>query len=134
VLVLILGAVAIVVWYGLEHTPAGRGLAAAGSNRSAAELLGLRTRRYVFVRFVLAGTLAGLGGVLQVAVEGTGNPASGGLNVLLPGLAAAFLGATAFRPAFNVPGTVIGLLFVATGGLPSGTPTTGSRRLSRVGR
>jgi ribose transport system permease protein len=43
------------------------------------------------------------------------DPTIGGINILLPALAGAFLSVSAFTPGkYNVPGTVIGLLFVAT--------------------
>lgn len=115
-LVVIVAVLAAIVWYGLEHTTPGRNLTATGSNARAARLLGLRTNGYVWVSFIISGMIAALGGILTIVVVGSGTPDAGGMGVLLPALAAVFLGATAFKPGkFNVPGTVIGLLFVATG-------------------
>lgn len=108
-----LTAVAVLVWYLLAYTPFGRYLHSVGSNIQSARLVGLNVDRIVLLSFVLSGTLAGVAGVLQTARQGGGNPQIGP-NFLLPALAAAFLGATVFRPGrFNVPGTVLAVFFVA---------------------
>jgi ribose transport system permease protein len=105
--------VALLVWYLLGHTPYGRYLHSVGSNAQSARLVGLNVDRIVLLSFVLSGTLAGLAGVLQVARQGAGNPGVANAFVL-PAFAAAFLGATVFRPGrFNVWGTVLAVYFVS---------------------
>lgn len=105
--------IAAALWYLLSHTPYGRSLYAVGANPRAAQLVGIRSARYATVTFVLAGAIAGVVGVLQLARTGSAT-ASDGTSLLFPALAAAFLGATAVRPGFfNVWGTLIGVLFVA---------------------
>jgi len=115
-------AIAVVMWYVLEHTPFGRRLHAVGSNTMAARLSGIPVKRMVIASFVLSGFLAGLAGVLQMARDGGGNPQNGP-GLLLPVFAAAFLGATAVKRTFNVWGTVIavlGLAFTVSGLLLNG--------------
>lgn len=108
-----LAGVALVVYYLLNHTPHGRHLYAIGSNRSAARLVGLRTKLIVALAFVVAGGLAGAGGVLQVARAGGADPRLGN-GLTLPALAAAFLSAAAIRPGrYNVVGTVLAVYFLA---------------------
>lgn len=108
-------AVALVVYYLLGYTPYGRYLHSVGSNARSVRLVGLRVDRIVMLSFVLSGALAGLAGVLQVARQGGGNPQIGP-GFVLPALAAAFLGATVFRPGrYNVPGTVLAIFFAAVG-------------------
>lgn len=108
-------ALAWAVWFVLTQTPYGRKLLAVGSNQTSARLVGLDVQRLVLLSFVGSGLLAGLGGVLQVAAQGSGDPSVGGLTFILPALAAVFLGATTWTPGqFNVPGTLIGLFFVGT--------------------
>lgn len=115
VLFVLMGVIAIVVWYLLRLTPYGRRLQSVGENMSAARLVGIPVQRTILVSFVASGALAGVAGVLQVAQSGTGNPQVGGVEFLLPALAAAFLGATVIRPGtYNVLGTIIGLYFVGT--------------------
>jgi len=105
--------VAAVLWYVLVHTPFGRTLYAIGANPRSAKLLGIPADRNVHLSFVLAGLIAGVVGVLQLARTG-GATADSGTSILFPALAAAFLGATAVRPGFfNVVGTLIGVLLVS---------------------
>lgn len=102
------------VWFGLTQTPWGLNLEAIGSNAEASRLVGIDTNRHIFASFVTSGTLAGLAGVLTLARDGAANPQTSMGSLLLPALAAVFLGATAFRPGhYNVPGTVIAVFFVA---------------------
>ena len=101
-----------VLWYVLEQTPFGRRLYAVGSNREAARLIGIGVTNKVTVSFVLSGTLAGLAGVVAVARNSGANPTVGPA-LLLPALAAAYLGATAFIRTFNARGTTVGVLLVA---------------------
>jgi ribose transport system permease protein len=110
----IVAVIAIVVYYVLAQTPFGRRLTAIGSNPEAARLVGVRVDRLVFTSYVLAGTLAGIAGVLLVANQGSGDPSTTGFALVLPALAAVFLGASGFTPGqYNVLGTVVGLLLVA---------------------
>jgi ribose transport system permease protein len=105
--------VAVLLWYLLSQTPYGRSLYAIGANPKAARLVGVRSDRYVALSFVLAGSIAAVVGILQLARTGSAT-ADSGSNLLFPALAAAFLGATAVRPGFfNVVGTIIGVLFVS---------------------
>jgi ribose/xylose/arabinose/galactoside ABC-type transport system permease subunit len=111
--VYVVGVVAAVLWYVLTHTPYGRSLYAIGANPQAAKLVGIRSDKYVAGSFVIAGAIAALTGILQLARIGSAT-ADAGNSLLFPALAAAFLGAAAVRPGFfNVVGTVIGVLFVS---------------------
>ncbi len=101
-------------WYLLEHTPFGRQLYAYGSNRSAAVLVGIRTKFVLSTSFVLAGMLAGAAGILQVARAGGADPRVGD-SFTLPALAAAFLSAAVLQPGrYNVAGTIVAIYFLAT--------------------
>ena len=107
--------VAGAVWYMQAQTPFGRRLTAVGVNATAARLVGIPLPRTVLRSFLLAGLLAGIAGVLAVSQQGNGNPQLGGVELILPALAATFLGATAFWPGrYNVPGAILGLLVVGT--------------------
>jgi ribose transport system permease protein len=116
VVVLIALGAAVIVWLILEHTVYGRQLAAIGANRRAAQLLGLRERTLIASTFILSSILAAVAGVLLVSTEAAANPTSGGLTLVTNALTAVFLGATCFRLGrFNVPGIIVGVLFVAAG-------------------
>jgi ribose transport system permease protein len=124
--VIYLLVVAALVFYVLRFTPAGRYLYAIGGSREAARLAGIKVSRLTLITFIAAGLLAGVAGVMEAAVLGSGSPTVGP-EFLLPAFAACFLGATSIRPGtFNVPGTVIAVYTIATGttGLElMGTPT-----------
>ena len=51
----LLAAVALLVWYLLDHTPYGRYLQAVGSNPNAARLVGLNVSRISILSFVISG-------------------------------------------------------------------------------
>jgi ribose transport system permease protein len=105
--------VAGITGYVITQTPFGRYLTALGSNPNASRLTGLPVERLVVLSFVGAGALCGVGGLMQVAAEGDGNPQIGGIPFILPALAAVFLGATTIRPGrYNVLGTLIALFFI----------------------
>jgi ribose transport system permease protein len=107
--------VAILMWLAMEYTAWGRECHATGGNPRAALLAGVRTERVTLQCFVLAGLLSGISGVLSVTILGGAAPTVG-LGALLPAYAAAFLGATAFRPGrFNSAGTMLAIYLLATG-------------------
>jgi ribose transport system permease protein len=106
--------VVVVVWYVVNQMPYGRYLQSVGSNRRAAQLVGLPVPWIKLSAFVVSGALAGLAGVVLFAQGGGGSPQSGSVLDTLQALAVVFLGATAIRPGrFNVEGTVIAIFFLA---------------------
>ena len=107
-------ALAVVLWWVLEHTPVGRYLYAIGSSPDAARLSGVPVNRYTWLSLVASATLAGVAGVMFSSLTGPSLTYGGGL--LLPAFAAAFLGSTQIVPGrFNVWGTVLSIFVLATG-------------------
>lgn len=107
-------AVAVILWILLDTTETGRYMYAIGGNPEAARLSGIRTRTLRVLGFVIVGFTAALVGVL-LSSAGAGYTPDPGQFLLLPAYAGAFLGAAMFRPGeFNVPGTVVGVLFLGT--------------------
>lgn len=108
-------AVAIVVWYLLERTPAGRHIYATGGNIEAARLSGIRTKWVIIASLAGGGMIIAFGGVLLTSTIGTGDPTLGP-PYLLPAFTAVFLGSTQFRGGrFNVLGTVVVVYVLAAG-------------------
>lgn len=106
--------VAVVAWFLLEQTAIGRHLYAIGGSKEASRLSGLNVSGLTIAAFTAAGVLAGVAGVVQAALLGSGQPSTGP-GFLLPAFATVFLGATAIRlGTFNVIGTVIALFTLAT--------------------
>src|SRR4051794_4085786 len=107
--------VAVVIWYLLEHTATGRRLYATGFNPDASRLGGVRVDRLRFLSLVASGTLAGFSGIVLASTLASGSPTAG-TPYLLPGFAAAFLGATQIKQGrFNAGGTIIAVLLLGTG-------------------
>jgi len=110
---LLLLVVAGVTYFVLEHTPLGRRIYALGSSPTAAELVGLRTRRLRFTVLFAGAVLCGIAGLLYVARAGGADPKLSG-TFTLPALAAAFLSAASVRPGrYNVWGVIIAIYFLA---------------------
>jgi rhamnose transport system permease protein len=117
ILVLIALVIVLAVGQWLRDYRPGRELYAIGSNPDGARLAGVRSGRRVLVAFVLAGALAGLGGVLFTARFGTVD-ATAGVGYELTVIAAAVVGGVAI---FGGTGTVYG---AALGALLLGTITS----------
>ncbi len=110
-----LAALALLTWFVLEHTPAGRYLYATGGGAEAARLAGVATLRVTFLALVFAGFVAAFAGILATASLGGGSPTVGP-PYLLPALSAVFLGSTQFKPGrVNVWGTILAVYVLATG-------------------
>jgi len=114
IIVVYLLVLAVIIWWLLEHTPAGRYLYAVGGNAEAARLSGVRVGKWVWLSFICSGTISGIAGVLYCSLNGPSLTFGAGL--LLPAYAAAFLGSTQLKPGrFNVWGAVIAVYVLATG-------------------
>ena len=107
---------AVALWVVLEFLPIGRYLYAVGANPRAAELTGIRRRRYVVGSMVVSGVLCAVGGILLSARQGGVAQANIGPDFMLPALAAAFLGSTTIRPGrVNAWGTLLGVVITTIG-------------------
>ena len=114
ILVIMAVVVLLVVGQGLRDYRAGRELYAIGSNPDGARLAGVRSDRRVLSAFVLAGALAGLGGVLFTARFGTVD-ATAGSGYELTVIAAAVVGGVAiFGGTGSVYGAALGALLLGT--------------------
>lgn len=106
--------VALILWILLDATELGRFMYAIGGNQEAARLSGIRTRLLRTIGFMIVATTAAMVGIL-ISAAGAGYTPNAGQYLLLPAYAGAFLGAACFRPGeFNIPGTVVGVLFLGT--------------------
>jgi rhamnose transport system permease protein len=113
-LVLIALVVVLAVGQWLRDFRAGRELYAIGSNPDGARLAGVRSDRRVLTAFVLAGALAGLGGVLFTARFATVD-ATAGSGYELTVIAATVVGGVAiFGGSGSVYGAALGALLLGT--------------------
>ena len=106
--------IAILFWWFLDFTPAGRYLYAVGGNAEASRLSGIRVGKWTWTSLVVSASLAGVAGVFYGSQFGPSLTFGAGL--LLPAFAAAFLGSTQLQPGrYNVWGTLIAVYVLATG-------------------
>lgn len=107
--------VTLVVWYILAMTPAGQQAVVVGESREVAKLSGVRVARARTLGYLAAGFVAALGGIVYAATTGSVDPTTGGTALLLPAVAAVFLGSTCITPGrFNAPGSAIAVYFLAS--------------------
>ena len=78
----------------LRRTVFGRRMYAVGGNPEAARRAGIRVARVRVVAFVIASSLAAVGGILAASRLGSVSQSSGGSDILLNAIAAAVIGGT----------------------------------------
>jgi ribose transport system permease protein len=104
--------IAILLWVVLDLTELGRYMYAVGGNPEASRLSGVPNRRLRLIGFVIVALGGAVVGILLTSNSGSYTP-NFGTSYLLPAYAGAFLGAAVFRLGeFNIPGTVLGVLFL----------------------
>ncbi|BCP52150.1 ABC transporter permease [Kaistia sp. 32K] len=110
--IVIAGLVLVAYYLLLERTIFGERVHAIGLQPRAARVAGIRVGRHVAVVFIIAAASSALGGVILAATLRQFTPLAG-QSYLLDAIAATFIGASIhprLRP--NVPGTLIGVLFL----------------------
>jgi len=107
-ILILLISVAVARW-----TRFGRYLFALGGNEKTSRLSGVPVDRYKMYAFMVAGSLAGFAGLLQLARSSSASPDMGA-NFLLPAIAAVVMGGTPLSGGIGGPlRTVIGVLIIA---------------------
>ena len=103
-------AIAAVLWYVLRSTRFGLHTLAIGSSREAAERSGIRAPNHVWVLFILMGALAGVAAVLDLTRFATTN-IGGHQTTALAAIAAVVIGGTSlFGGRATIAGSMIGSL------------------------
>jgi rhamnose transport system permease protein len=109
----VLVVVLLIGWF-MTSRRTGRDLYALGSNPEAATLFGLGERRLILGGFVGSGALAGLGGLVYLAIFATGD-AQVGTGYELQAVAAAVVGGVAIvGGSGTIWGVALGAFFLAT--------------------
>jgi ribose transport system permease protein len=97
----------------LSRTRFGAYTLSIGDSREAVIRAGINDRRYLLKIYLLAGTLAGVAGVLVMARLGAGSPASGATDNLNAIAAVVIGGASLFGGRGTIIGSVIGTAIIA---------------------
>lgn len=114
IIVLYLLALALIAWWALDRTPAGRYFYAIGGNPEASRLAGVAVGRYTWYAMIASATVSGIAGVFYGSQ--TGPSLTFGAGLLLPAFAAVFLGSTQIKPGrFNLWGTMLAIYVLAVG-------------------
>jgi inositol transport system permease protein len=111
-------AVALIFHVALRYTRYGKFTYAIGANPQAARVSGIDVGRHLMLVYTIAGLLAGLGGIVMAARNGSGQ-ANMGTGYELDAIAAAVIGGTSLAGGVGrITGTVIGtvILGVMTSG------------------
>ena len=104
--------VAILVYYFLNYTHAGRDIYAVGSNPDAAQYVGIRKQRIIFLVYVLTGIAAGLAGVLW-ASRFESSQTNTAVGFELQTVAASIVGGVSISGGVGtVPGVLLGALLL----------------------
>ena len=106
-------AIAGALWWGVTRTVWGRYLLAIGGNERAAYLSGGPVARVKIAAYVICGTLAGLAGLISVAINSASDAARNGNLMELDAIAAAVVGGALLQggraPIF---GAVLGAVII----------------------
>ncbi len=104
--------VAVLAYFFVGHTPAGRAIFAIGGNMFGAKMAGIRTDRILFLVYALSGALAGLAGTLWVSRQAAAwNDTA--LNFELQTVAAGILGGVNIMGGTGtIPGVLLGSLLL----------------------
>ena len=112
VIMIAVALVAIAAWV-LKNLNAGRFVFAVGTDAESARLAGIDPRRTTFAVFVLAGVLAGLGAMLNMAQSPQVDPKAG-VGLELKAIAAAVVGGVAVSGGRgNLWGVFLGVILLA---------------------
>lgn len=110
----ILGAVAVVVFVITKHTAFGRHLYAIGGNKEAAILSGIPVTNVICWAYVILGGLVALTGFMQAAYQGSSTTTVGDL-MELDAIAACVIGGTSLKGGRGtVGGVIVGALIMAS--------------------
>ena len=103
----------VIVTFILKNTAFGRHVYAVGGNETAANVSGINVARTKILVYVIAGTLAGISGMLLTARTSVGSPQSG-VGYELDAIASCVIGGVSLSGGVgSVFGAVIGVMFIA---------------------
>jgi ribose/xylose/arabinose/galactoside ABC-type transport system permease subunit len=111
--VYIMFAVVLVAAYVVRRTSFGRYILAIGGNERAARLAGVPVARVKTLVYVISAALAGVAGLIVVAINAASDANLNGMNMELDAIAATAVGGTSLSGGqANILGTLLGALLI----------------------
>lgn len=111
--VYIMFAVVLVAAFVVRRTTFGRYVLAIGGNERAARLAGVPVARVKTLVYVISGVLAGIAGLIVVAINAASDANLNGVNMELDAIAATAVGGTPLTGGqANILGTLLGALLI----------------------
>lgn len=110
--VIIVGVIAVILWFVLNKTPLGEYILAVGGNEEAARIAGVPVARTKVATFVISGSLASIAALILVGRLGAAEPTIGNLWELDAIAAAAIGGASLMGGKGSIVGTIIGAIIL----------------------
>ncbi len=111
---LLMLAMLVGLTYLAKNTRFGRYIYAIGGNKEAARRAGIRVERYRVLVFMIASTMAGMGGIILASRLRSVATNAGGGNILLNSIAAAVIGGTSlFGGRGSVSSAMLGAVIIA---------------------
>lgn len=106
--------IALAFWFLSRYTVFGRSMYAIGANPVAARLNGIRSKRVIFLGFVLSGLCVAIGGLILTSQLGASSPqAATGMELSV--VTAVILGGASLAGGRGaITGTMLGLLIIGT--------------------
>ena len=105
--------VVLLIAFVMGRTIFGRYVLAIGGNERAALLAGVPVTRVKNLVYVISGVLAGIAGLIVVAINGASDANLNGLNMELDAIAATAVGGTSLNGGqASIVGTLLGALFI----------------------
>lgn len=121
--VILLLLVMLFVWALMRYTVYGRSMYAIGSNPSAARLVGVLSKRFIFLAFLLSSAACALSGIILTSQLGVGSGLFG-MGMELSVVTAIVLGGASLNGGRgSIVGTLVGLIII--GILNNGLTLTG---------
>ena len=104
--------IALIMYFIMSWTHIGRYFWAIGGNLEAAALSGISVKFYLVLAYSICGLLSGVTGILLTARVASGEPHLGAGLMMQSLVAAVIGGVTIGGGSGNVPGTVLGAIFI----------------------
>ncbi len=108
----VLVCVGAIILFLLEFTKLGKILFAIGSNQTACDYMGIQTKKYKLIAFIMSATMCGISGIIQASMSNGAGPNMAESYQLLAGMVTVMGGTFLKKGIFNVPGTLLAAVLV----------------------